>query len=245
MKITISWRYFPECPKATDYDRSRSYLRNFLGLFVNITLFVLAIGFFVCMSKFWTDADWGQFFCGFFCILSGGALAHMLYVWYPHCTEKGLQLIFYRHKTNSFDIRNKLMEKELKRACNDALRETTKRYYFWYLSVVVLTVIVSVFIYSVVRLAMNEDGIGWLLFSLCAAVGAIFGFLRLKNVIYGPITPLSHNESQSATRAISVKTNAPNTSAEIYCHKCGRKLSVLQAFCQSCGTPVVTNSNKD
>ena len=89
----------------------------------------------------------------------------------------------------------------------------------------------------------------WLLFSLCAAGGAVFGFLRLKSIIDGPvITPpkktiTSSNSSQSAPAATSVKTNTTNTSTELYCRKCGRKLNVLQAFCQSCGTPVSKNND--
>lgn len=249
MRVTISWRNYPNCPEATEYDKSRSYLMHFIGMFVGIALFALVIGFFVCMSSFWTDADWGQFFGGLLCLLSGGALAHMVFVWYPHCTEKGLQLIFLKYKTSSFDNFKKLEEKRIKKECNDELRETTKIYYFWFLSVVIFALIVCIFIFSIVRMAMDEGGIGWLLFSLCAAGGAVFGFLRLKSIIDGPvITPpkktiTSSNSSQSAPAATSVKTNTTSTSTELYCRKCGRKLNVLQAFCQSCGTPVSKNND--
>ena len=152
MRVTISWRNYPNCPEATEYDKSRSYLMHFIGMFVGIALFALVIGFFVCMSSFWTDADWGQFFGGLLCLLSGGALAHMVFVWYPHCTEKGLQLIFLKYKTSSFDNFKKLEEKRIKKECNDELRETTKIYYFWFLSVVIFALIVCIFIFSIVRI---------------------------------------------------------------------------------------------
>lgn len=243
MKVTISWRNYPNCPEATEYDKSRSYLMHFIGMFVGITLLALVIGFFVCMSAFWTDAEWGQFFGGLLCLLGGGALAHMVFVWYPHCTEKGLQLIFLKYKTSSFENFKKLEEKRIRKECNDELRETTKVYYFWYLSVVVFALIVCIFIFSIVRMAMDEGGIGWLLFSLCAAGAAIWGFLRLKNIIDGPITPTkkpipTSNEKQGASVTTPTKAESSNTNTDLYCRKCGRKLNVLQAFCQSCGTPV-------
>lgn len=247
MKVTISWRNYPNCPEATEYDKSRSYLLNFIAMCTSITLFVLVIGFFVYMRGFWTDAEWGQFFGGLLCLLSGGTLVHMVFVWYPYCTEKGLQLIFLKYKTSSFDDYKKLEEKRIKKECNDELRKATKLYYFWYLTVVVLTLIVCIFIFSIVRIAMDEGGIGWLLFSLFAAGGAIFGFIRLKNVIYGPITPYqksiaTSNENQVIT---SSKVDSPNTSTELYCRKCGRKLNVLQSFCQSCGTPIRPIDRRD
>ena len=243
MKVTIQWRNYPNCPEATEYDKSRSYLMHFIGMFVGITLFALVIGFFVCMSAFWTDADWGQFFGGLLCLLGGGALAHMVFVWYPHCTEKGLQLIFLKYKTSSFENFKKLEEKRIRKECNDELRETTKVYYFWYLSVVVFALIVCIFIFSIVRMAMDEGGIGWLLFSLCAAGAAIWGFLRLKNIIDGPITPTkktipTSNEKQGASVTTPTKAESSNTNTDLYCRKCGRKLNALQSFCQSCGTPV-------
>lgn len=242
MKVTISWRNYPNCPEATEYDKSRSYLMHFIGMFVGITLLALVIGFFVCMSAFWTDAEWGQFFGGLLCLLGGGALAHMVFVWYPHCTEKGLQLIFLKYKTSSFENFKKLEEKRIRKEFNDELRETTKVYYFWYLSVVAFAIIVCIFIFSIVRMAMDEGGIGWFLFSLCATGAAIWGFLRLKNIIDGPITPtkkpISTNNNQGASVTTPTKVESANTSTELYCRKCGRKLNVLQSFCQSCGTPV-------
>lgn len=241
MKVTISWRNYPNCPEATEYDKSRSYLMHFIGMFVGITLFTLVIGFFVCMSAFWTDAEWGQFFGGLLCLLIGGALAHMDFVWYPHCTEKGLQLIFLKHKTSSFDNFKKIEEKRIKKECNDSLKETTKVYYFWFLSVVVFALIVCIFIFSIVRIAMDEGGFGWLLFSLCATGGAVYGFICLKRIIDGPIianTKSNIPNSESHTSTQTTKPISPTRSTDLYCRKCGRKLNALQAFCQSCGTPV-------
>ena len=152
-------------------------------------------------------------------------------------------MIFLKYKTSSFENFKKLEEKRIRKECNDELRETTKVYYFWYLSVVVFALIVCIFIFSIVRMAMDEGGIGWLLFSLCAAGAAIWGFLRLKNIIDGPITPTkktipTSNEKQGASVTTPTKAESSNTNTDLYCRKCGRKLNVLQAFCQSCGTPV-------
>ena len=247
MKVTISWRNYPNCPEATEYDKSRSYLLHFIGTFVGITLFALVIGFFVCMSAYWTDADWGQFFGGLLCLLGGGALAHMVFVWYPHCTEKGLKLIFLKHSSSSFESYKQLEEKRIKKEFNDELRETTKLYYFWFLSVVVFILIVCIFIFSIVCMAMGDGGFGWLLFSLSAGAGSVFGFVRLKDVVEGnnqvknkpiAVTHPSKNITQASSQPAKTETNN-----ELYCYKCGRKLNIIQSFCQSCGAPVVKNED--
>ena len=244
MKVTIRWRCYPKCPKATEYDRARSYLLYAISTIVSIALFILLIGFFVCMGAYLTNADWGQFFGGVFCLLGGGALAHMTFVWYPHCTEKGIKLILLKHDLNSGEA-YKIEKKRIKKDYVDELREATKMYYFWYLSVVVFILVVCVFIFSIVCLVTNQGGFGWLLFSICAGVGSVVGFIRLKDIVEGfaPFKTKAVISKKSPSLLRESSNTKSNNDSELYCHKCGRKLKSIQLFCQSCGTPVIKDTD--
>ena len=181
-KITIRWRNYPNCPEATEYDKSRSYLATFLGIVVNFMLFVLFGVFISLIGEFWSTAVWAAFFGAFFSLLVGGVLAHLLYVLYPYFTERGLELIFLRYRAKGWhEATRKFEEKRIKEAARNDLKETTKKYYFYYLSVVLFLWVGSIFVFSVIQLSKGYDGIGTLFFSICAIIGLIFGFRALKS----------------------------------------------------------------
>lgn len=241
-KITISWRNYPGCPEATEYDKSRSYLASFIGIFVNLILLCCAIGFFVSIGDYWSNENWGQFFVANLCLIGGGVLAYLMYVLYPHFTERGLQLILLNHRSSDkFSGLKAQEEKLIKEKARKELAHITKMYYFWYLSIVIFIAIGSLLIFSIVQLVNGNDGALLLFFSICLGVGSVFGFKYLKKHIEKDKDAKTNNNSGIKKESNEI-SNSSKTSNEISCKKCGKKLSILQATCPVCNTPVSQNS---
>jgi hypothetical protein len=178
-KITITWRNYPNCPEATEYDKGRSMLARFLSVISTISILGLIAGFIDGINDFWVDKNWSQFFAAFAYILIGGIIAHMVYILYNFFTERNLKLILLKHSHPY--LQSKELVKQIKKDAVDELRATTIVYYFVFLSALILIATWSVIVFYILRIINEGVGILELILLFAFMLATVLAIIYFKN----------------------------------------------------------------
>ena len=145
-----------------------------------LTLFMFVLLFFASMWEFCANGDWRKFFYAIGYMLIFDGLLYLMIEVYPYFDAVRSELSSLEYRKLTEEEYNEA-KKEIKRKQLDLLKSGTKDVFSLHFFVLLSFAMVSILIYSIVRLAQGEQGVGWLLFSLASIAGLLYVGLKKRN----------------------------------------------------------------
>lgn len=180
MKVTISWDNFSNCPEATEYSKSHSYLSWFVGLFAILLAFSSVAEFIDSTIQLFGKSALDNFlFTSLFPPL--GALAvYLVYVLWDNRAEMRMKsiLIHHNHAVSKSQYNIEVKERELRCNANKALKVSTSYFFTYFFGIYISLIGAIITAYSIFLLSNQQEGF----FLLAAGVTLIvlFSFLTFK-----------------------------------------------------------------
>lgn len=232
MRISYTYRSFPNCPAATEYSRQREASNVYLLALVLIGGFLAALVYIASTSLFPTEMDW-KFLClGFGAVIIWGLFAFYTFVRRPLATELNLKIILDEEHVVSlpYDLREDDYAK-LRKDVNKKVLEAAKPacvYFFYGLGFATTVIWDIVFI----KKGYIATTIIYLLAALSLAAGALYYHsIRKKTREKAELYKALHKSIIKNDDSLK-----PKNDENWVCPQCGSKNKIHAMFCKDCGT---------
>lgn len=236
MKIQYTYRSFPNCPRATEYSRSREWFGTLWGTGSGAGALFSIIWYVIATFGFFSEYHWEDFLL---CLLSVTVLCFLCFyitVCRTNTTDCELNIILLEEQGDISDdeLRREIFNKMRNKNRAENLLQI-KTYFIWYALILTASTSLIALIKSIYLLLTDDGGLGMLVIATIVLTATLWGGYKLWKIA-NPSTRLK-KISQEKAKTISQPKETKSDDIR-FCHKCGKELSDESIFCSSCGTKV-------
>ncbi len=233
MRISYTYKNYPNCPRATEYSHSVESASAYAGMFIGIFSFAAAATFLASTFYFFGDYKWGLFLCGITFALAMALIDFYYFIIRPNNTSCELDIILIEESDKSLpkEIVQEFCE-SLRSEARKKNKEAFKDFFPVFLAAFCDAIALIAGIKGVYFLCHKQGG----LFLLIGAIVAICVFSCL-------IWKFS-NKNNSEASIESIQNHSPTSSSTypddgiMFCRKCGATTFPDSKFCSKCGSQV-------
>lgn len=241
MRITYSYQYFPDCPEATEYSKSREFSQHMLMMSSGLVCLMLLPCYFIFTARFFGDYNWAYLLLYNLSLVASSYWLFYTLACRPNNTHTDITIMLFNSEygeefmnSNLDIIEHMLVATKRKNA------RLTKTFFTWYgISWLGITSLIAIF-RGVYLICHRQDyGIGILLGAIVTFLISIFCCYKMKcqkqKSQNKPSSSHASNKSITSTKSETI----PLLQEDIhFCHNCGKELSSDSIYCSVCGTKV-------
>lgn len=234
MRLTYTYKSYPNCPKATAYSKSAEEA-TLIHTSSSGAVLLLAIIFFLCSApEFFTNYDWYNFLSSIAFLIVAALYVFYAFVVRPNNTECGIAVILTEESCQN-PIAKEVCETIRKKNKQKNMASFKIFFPLMIASVCDLIALVAA-ICGAYFLYHNNGGV---LLLLCSTI-----LIGLFSYIIWKIWPRSNSEGSKNSISTNNKIQEESTTRDarsntLYCRKCGNKVLPDSVFCSHCGTKLM------